>query len=214
VDGPPKKRNDKKESTMKNLSTVLTILSMVVMPCLVVAQNNATCVTETNALLDSTPAVEAAYADMQTALENDLKANPTSFCDILNRECSINVGAYSADLKTTCEAEDGQLVEKDLVATCNGNVGGVPLNDFLINVFKAPLCAGASCDPDDLPDEIENDIESILTDVVKEIEAVVGGNLKCTVQIVDEGATTASGVQATAALTTAAGVTLFSFIVM
>jgi hypothetical protein len=203
---------------MKNLATVLTIMSMVIMPCLVVAQNDTDCVTETKALLDTNQAVKAAYAELQTVLEADLKKDPTAYCNILGGKCDINIGAHSANLTSTCVAEGGQLVEKDLVATCSGKVQNIPIPDgFTVNVFKAPLCAGASCDPDDLPSEIENQIPDIVDDVVKEIEAAVGGTLMCDVEVVGEGNSTSlptSGVQAAAALTTAAGVTFLSFIVM
>jgi hypothetical protein len=213
---------------MKSLAAFLTILSMVVMPCL--AQDDAACVTETKALVDNNQAVEGAYKDMQSDLEVALKANPFSFCNVLNAECTINIQDYSSDLKTTCEAESGQLVEEDLVATCSGKVSDVTIpNDFTVTVLNAPLCAGVSCDPAALPSEIKNQIKTILDDVVKEIEAAVNGTtLMCDIQIGDGGANatpgdggeatsapaTTSGSQATTIWVIAASVTLMSSILM
>jgi hypothetical protein len=55
-------------------------------------------------------------------------------------ECNINIEAYSADLESTCVVEGGQLVEKDLVVTCSGEVQNFTIPDgFTVNVFKAPL---------------------------------------------------------------------------
>lgn len=195
---------------MKNLATIFTILFMAVTPSL--AFDNATCVTETKELA-SNQAIKGAYADVQASLESDLKTNPLDFCNIINAECKVNIQAYSANLSSACEAEGGQLVEKDLTATCNGNLAGTPIpDDFQVLVFDAPLCAGASCDPSALPSEIETEMKSVLEDVVTEVNTAINGNLKCDVSINGDGTT--SGVQATAIWTSAAGVALLSSIMM
>jgi glucan 1,3-beta-glucosidase len=167
--------------------------------------DDAACVTETEALV-SNQAVQSAYSDMQTALEDDLQGNPMTFCNVVDAECSINIGAYSSSLKSTCAAQSGQLVGKNLTATCSGEVSGFPIPDnFSIRVFQAPLCAGASCDPNALPSELEAQIKTVLEDVVDEIDTALGGGLVCVVNV--EGDTT-SGAHSTAILTVAVGVTL------
>jgi hypothetical protein len=61
--------------------------------------DDATCVTETEALLSS-----------QAFQGGNLRENPLTFCNIV-------IEAYSSGLKTTCMAESGQLVGKNVIAT-------------------------------------------------------------------------------------------------
>jgi hypothetical protein len=105
------------------------------------------------------------------------------------------------------------LIEKDLTATCNGDVMGFPVNDFKVFVYSAPLCSSASCDPKALPSQLETELKTVLQDVVEEVNTALGGSLQCEVSINAVGTTT-SGVQATSIWTSAAGVALFSFIMM
>lgn len=198
---------------MKNPATIFIILLIAITPSL--AQfDNATCLKETKELT-SNQNITSAYADLQASLESDLKANPLEFCKVasINPECEINIAVYSGNLTSACKAEGGQLIEKDLTATCNGDVMGVPLNDFKVVVYSAPLCASASCDPKALPSELETELETVLQDVMEEVNTAVGGSLQCDVSINAVGTTT-SGVQATSIWTSAAGVALFSFIMM
>ena len=206
---------------MKNPATIFTILFMAVTPSLAALNNatfnNATCITETKSLT-TTQVVMSAYAGVQASLENDLKANPFQFCDIVNAQCTINIQPYSANLTSSCEAEGGQVVERDLTATCNGNVMGAPIpNDFTVLVYKAPLCAGESCDPSALPADLETQLETVLKDVVGQVNAAISGSLTCDVSInpVDNGGgTTTSGVQATTIWISITGVALLSSFIM
>jgi exo-beta-1,3-glucanase (GH17 family) len=174
--------------------------------------NSAACVTETEALV-ANQAVQGAYSDLQTALEGDLKETPLAFCNLLDAECIINVGPYSSNLKTSCEAQSGQLVGKNLSATCNGELSGFPIPDnFSILVFETPLCTGASCDPNALPSELEAQFKAVVEDVVDEISAALGDGLECVTNVEDDGST--SGAHVAAIMPAAAGVSLlFSILI-
>jgi hypothetical protein len=177
-----------KPLTMKNFAAILSILSIVVTPCL--AQfDNATCVSETASLSDNL-AVEAAYDAMGSALKADLKSDATQFCSVISLTCTIDIGEYSSSLKTTCEAQGGQLVERDLSKTCSGTVTG---RDLKIVAEAAPLCAGASCDPTALPAGVEAGLEAVIGVIVDGVSLVFPGNLTCDVQIAPTSAGSGSG---------------------
>jgi hypothetical protein len=167
--------------TMKYLAIALTTLFMIDMPCL--AQDSAACVTETESLMDNNLAVESAYDALEDSLEAAISANPETYCSILNKKCSINVGDFSSSLKTTCEAEAGQFVEKDVTATCGGILSSVSTSGFTIVAEAAPLCAGTSCDPDAIPTAIEAYFNTTVSDIVDEVSDVFLGNLQCSLQI-------------------------------
>jgi hypothetical protein len=198
---------------MKYLVTVLTILSMVVMPCL--AQDDAACVSETNALMDDNQAIGDAYDAMETALKVAITGGPMDFCDIGRAECSINVGSYSSSLKTTCDAENGQIVESNVNATCSGDVlTNVTQSEFAITVEAAPLCAGKSCDPTAIPTEIEDQFTTIFETILAEINTAFDGTLECISQIEPATSATSGALATTIWVSAAAGATLVASILM
>jgi hypothetical protein len=165
---------------MKNFAAILSILSIVVTPCL--AQDEAACVNET-ASLATNQAVTDAYQAMFDEVEAAVTANPLQFCDISSRTCTIDVGEYTSSLKTTCEAQGGQLVEREVNATCSGTVSGIPITGFEVATEGVPLCAGASCDPGALPDEVLNGLEGVVEEIVSGINLAFDGSLVCEFEI-------------------------------
>jgi hypothetical protein len=198
---------------MKNFAAILIILSIVFTPCL--AQDEAACVNET-ASLAANQAVMDAYQAMAQALLDDLYDNVLQFCNVFSQNCTLDVGEYTSSLKTTCEAQGGQLVERNVDGTCNGDVAGIPLTDFEIAVDGAPLCAGISCDPSAIPAEIEGGLETVAQDIVVGVNIALDGNLECDFEIGSGSTPTAptSGAQATTVWVSAACLTLVSFIWM
>jgi hypothetical protein len=197
---------------MKNFAVIFSILSIVVTPCF--AQGDDECVSETTEL-SSNQAVIDAYDAMAATLGANLTADPFEFCDIGSTECNFDLGEYTSSFKITCKAEGGQIVERDVNASCNG-FAVVPHTDFDIVVEGAPICVGMSCDPTAIPAEIEAEVETVVEDIVANINLAVNGNLTCDFEIDDSGGgggeIATSGAQATTFWMSAAGIILVSSI--
>jgi hypothetical protein len=217
---------------MKNFAAILIILSIVVTPCL--AEDESACKTESTTLAKNQAVIDG-YQNMTDGLADGL-SNEDFDCDITSLECSISVAGYTANLETVCEENNGIMVESEVVATCSGEVTNVPVTDLMTMVVGVPLCVGASCDPRDLPADVESGFVTVFDDsILPEIDQIYKGSLECEVKTEggsetvgpssdgggpsgDGGGTPppspTSGAQATAIWVSAAGLTLVSSIWM
>lgn len=167
---------------MKKLFTfMLTIVvSIAFSPTTVLAQttdapasDDAACITESVALI-SGESVRGPYEDLRTAIETDVKADFMQFCSVIQRKCTVNVADYSSALESACTAEGGQIVSKQATLDCSGKLMNVPIPGGIdIVILNIPGCVGASCNAQDLPDEILAVFNMAVEQVATEVETAV-----------------------------------------
>jgi hypothetical protein len=141
--------------------------------------DEATCVSQFTTLnADST--IVAEYANIGSAIEANVTDNFLGFCNLLELSCAINVDDYSADFNAACEAAGGQVTTKSLSFSCTGDLETIQLPDgFAIDVENWPICIGAACDPNALPQEIEQAIDATVNEVISQIEAGLNDAVMC-----------------------------------
>lgn len=176
---------------MKNLATLLTILSIILCPA--ASEEDATCIAESAALVTSA-AVSGPYAALRTAIETDVTEDFMQFCSVIKRTCTLDVADYSQALEAACVAEGGQIVSKEAYLDCTGKLMNIPIPGGIdVDIFNIPGCVGASCDPQNLPAAIEAVFDTAVEEVAKEVEtAVEQSDITCGGVITDAGSGGAS----------------------
>lgn len=153
------------------------------------AQEDA-CVTGSESLANNT-AVVTAFEDMLTQINSDIASNLFSFCTLADgsASCQVNVAAYSNNVKSVCEAENGASIERGVALECTATqIEDLPA--FAFNVFNIPICVDASCDTDNLPTQVESSYQQVLDDFVMQIEN--GTSVECNAETIG-GDTTSGG---------------------
>lgn len=167
----------------------------------------ATCVTQTSELL-ADPTLQSEFINILTAIEADLTNNPLSFCNLFALSCDINFSDYSESVNTLCETAGGQVVTESVIYECSGmsytrtilgicifmlispgtsclflycigDLESSPPEGLEISLTNWPICAGISCDPLELPQEIIQEANAFLNTLIDEIEAGFDGDVTC-----------------------------------
>jgi len=171
---------------MKNLATLLTILSIVLAPA--ASQDNATCIAESVVLVSDTAIAEPQGVLIST-IETDVKDDFMQFCSVLERTCTVDVADYSSALEAACTAEGGQIALKKAMLDCSGKLMNIPVPGGIdVVIDNIPGCVGASCDVDNLPPEIEAVFGMVVEQVKTEVEnAIAESDIECGATTTDAG---------------------------
>ncbi len=137
------------------------------------------CTTETSALNADT-LIQTEYSNIGSAIETDATDDFLGFCNLVELSCEIDANNYSSNLTSACTAAGGQVTTKALSFACSGTLGEITVPEGLkISVSNWPLCIGASCDPNALPQEIEAQFAATANEIVNQIESGLGGGVTC-----------------------------------
>jgi hypothetical protein len=148
-------------------------------PSSLAQMDEATCVSQFS-MLNADSTIVAEYANIGSAIQANVTDNFLGFCNILELSCAINGDDYSADFNAACEAAGGQVTTKSLSFSCTGDLGTIQFPDgFAIAVENWPICIGAACDPNALPQEIEQAIDATVNEVINQIEASLNDAVMC-----------------------------------
>jgi len=197
------------------MTTKLAALLALLLITLAPSHSQDDCLSGSEALLNNT-AVVSEFEGIVAAIDADLTdVNFKKFCTLGEGTvaCQVNVGAYSMSYASTCQEEGGIVVTRDVKLTCSGEVQGIQIPSFEFDVFRVPICVDASCDIDNLPQEIDDTFDSVVADFVTQIESGVGSGVECDATTIGGDATSGGAAAGTALLATAVfGTTLLSWI--
>ena len=192
------------------IAVLLIFLLVLVTPA--VAQDE--CVTGTNALLNNTAYVTA-YEDMVATIQAELASNYNTFCTTEGGsiKCSVNVQAYSKEgVLKVCIDQGGQSISGDVKLTCSGAVQGFQVQSFAFDLFRVPVCIDASCDPNNVPTEIEAIFNNVADGVVSNIENALGDGVQCEASTQNPNSPTSSRATASSLLAAASSAAFLSFL--
>jgi hypothetical protein len=200
----------KKLTTMTTMITAALLISLLILsttPSLYAQQDE--CVTGSESLVNNT-AVMTAFEEMWTQITTDLASNVVSFCTLADGSatCQVNVAAYSTNVKSVCEAQNGTSVERGVALECLSTQVDLP-SALAFNVFNIPICVDASCDTNNLPTQIESIYQQVLDGYLTNVEE--GANLECNAETIG-GDETSGGFARKSAATLVLATTTISFI--
>jgi hypothetical protein len=137
------------------------------------------CTNETSALNADT-LIQMEYSNIGAAIKTDATNDFLGFCNLLELLCLIDANNYSSNLTSACTAAGGQVTSRSVSFACSGTPNAIPIPEGLeVSVSNWPICIGSSCDPNALPAEIEEQIDTTVNEMVNQIEAGLGGDVMC-----------------------------------
>lgn len=143
-------------------------------------EEQAVCIEE-SAALNTNPAVANATEALMTTAKDDILADFTQFCRIISLTCTADISAYSGDLRAACEAQNGQLVEKDYELACKTDSVSPIEIPGTVELVNLPACVGASCDVNNLPPTLTQVLDDIVVRLNVEVDAALGDSVACEV---------------------------------
>ena len=180
-------------------------------------QQQQQCIMESTAL-NKDPNVGSATQELLTTTKDDVLANFTDFCSVLQRKCTVDLAQYSTKLQQACqstsvdvEVDDGSGTGSTTTTTTNGQFHDYQIviecrtDTFVpdaieipgsVQLDNVPTCIGQSCDPTNLPPEITELLDQLLETLTNEIDAQLGNSIVCTQSINSSNSTDSSGAAA------------------
>jgi hypothetical protein len=106
--------------------------------------------------------------DIRTAVQDDF----FQFCSVFQRSCTVDLNDYSEAVLSACTEAQGQVATQsgEQGLECTGKVVGVPIpGGVQVSFVNLPACVGPSCDPNNLPNVVDETVQQVLSQEVAPI---------------------------------------------
>jgi hypothetical protein len=140
----------------------------------------AACITESG-VLNTNANISSATQDLLTTAKDDILADFTQFCRIISLTCTADIADYSGDLRAACEAENGQLAQRNYELACKTDTASPIEIPGTVELRNLPACVGATCDVNNLPSSLTQVLDDLVVTLNEEVDAALGDKVACQV---------------------------------